>query len=550
MLLWHVLLYFVMSLLAGMFVRGARRTGIVPGSGKQLFTCLSSFSSRPRGSSFLAAKSKRSASKSIPKSQSVVKGKIVSKAAVGTESVETKSGNPDSKTAQTHSAKNHPNAQILSSYPEMLLPKEISSWSSKSKDFKKLIVHEDDDLIVIFKPAGIMSQPEDDDKLPAIDSFLAQDTEKSSEMQDILVKNNRYFYPDIDILTQATDYLRTKQLSENTSSGSKSRQRLDYNEKEAAAKPFTVGLVHRLDRPASGLMVLAKTPEALRSLNQQFAEQHVLKRYLCMVNGRLELSQNCVDYLLKSSGDITKVIRNPFRNKSSMTQERASTQSTKENVVSIDDFTNSTNELCNEDQEEVVDAGPSLRKDVVRAELAFNSLHVIEHIVRKRWTNTNQSGADKGPKKGKASGKGKQESSPVRNSEQETIVKVMADGFVETKSYQSLLDVTLLTGRKHQIRAQLSHRQHPIVGDQKYLAPQAFGERDISLHAYYLSFYSPSNRRKMAFRMDVPRIWERRFGAEVMGKIAGIVAKPNFDAVKTQAEEPNAEVKSIPETVL
>ena len=50
--------------------------------------------------------------------------------------------------------------------------------------------------------------------------------------------------------------------------------------------PF-VGLVHRLDRPTSGVMVVARTSAAARILSQQFRERTVEKRYLAVVEGPL-----------------------------------------------------------------------------------------------------------------------------------------------------------------------------------------------------------------------------------------------------------------------
>ena len=46
-------------------------------------------------------------------------------------------------------------------------------------------------------------------------------------------------------------------------------------------KPGNVylGLVHRLDRPTSGVMVLAKTSKALSRLNKQFVEKTTQKKY-------------------------------------------------------------------------------------------------------------------------------------------------------------------------------------------------------------------------------------------------------------------------------
>ena len=57
--------------------------------------------------------------------------------------------------------------------------------------------------------------------------------------------------------------------------------------KEAHAKPGNVflGLVHRLDRPVSGVMVLARTSKAASRLSQSFHDRRVEKRYLCVVSG-------------------------------------------------------------------------------------------------------------------------------------------------------------------------------------------------------------------------------------------------------------------------
>ena len=47
------------------------------------------------------------------------------------------------------------------------------------------------------------------------------------------------------------------------------------------------GIVHRLDRDTSGLMVFARTPEALAHLSAQFQARTVTKRYMTMVYGRM-----------------------------------------------------------------------------------------------------------------------------------------------------------------------------------------------------------------------------------------------------------------------
>ena len=49
-----------------------------------------------------------------------------------------------------------------------------------------------------------------------------------------------------------------------------------------------------------------------------------------------------------------------------------------------------------------------------------------------------------------------------------------------------LLDVDLVTGRKHQIRVQLAHQKIPIVGDKKYGIQD--GSDKFFLCCYFLSF--------------------------------------------------------------
>ncbi len=59
---------------------------------------------------------------------------------------------------------------------------------------------------------------------------------------------------------------------------------------------------------------------------------------------------------------------------------------------------------------------------------------------------------------------------------------------VKTGNGKSLVEVTLFTGRKHQIRVQFSHLGHPLRGDTKYGAPKDKDFRYQALCAYSLTF--------------------------------------------------------------
>ena len=60
-----------------------------------------------------------------------------------------------------------------------------------------------------------------------------------------------------------------------------------------------VRTVHRLDRVVSGLMVLARTPEAAAHLSRQIREQRFGKAYLAVVHGCPAVEAGCFRDLLR-----------------------------------------------------------------------------------------------------------------------------------------------------------------------------------------------------------------------------------------------------------
>jgi len=59
--------------------------------------------------------------------------------------------------------------------------------------------------------------------------------------------------------------------------------------------PARPGIVHRLDKETSGLIVVAKTPSALESLKAQFAMRRVAKHYLAQVEGIIPEEEGLID---------------------------------------------------------------------------------------------------------------------------------------------------------------------------------------------------------------------------------------------------------------
>ena len=205
------------------------------------------------------------------------------------------------------------------------------------------IVYEDNHIIVVEKPVNIPSQ---------------QDKTE-----------------DEDMLTLIKSYLKEK-----------------YN------KPGDVylGLVHRLDRPTGGVMVFAKTSKAASRLSEQVRNKEFVKKYLCIVDGKMEKEEDILkDYLYKNE---------------------------KNNMSRI---------------------ATAKEKNAKEAVLDYKVVKYNEEI------------------------------------------------------NLSVVEVTLHTGRHHQIRVQFASRNHGLSGDQKY-GTRGRGKQ-LALWAFSLSFEHPTLKEEMTF---------------------------------------------------
>lgn len=208
------------------------------------------------------------------------------------------------------------------------------------------IIYEDNHLLVIDKPVGVLSQEDITD--------------------------------DPDVLTLCKQYLKIR-----------------YN------KPGNVylGLVHRLDQPVSGVMVLAKTSKAAARLSEQVRKNNFKKTYWAMVNGVTLPEAKLIHYIAKD------------RNK--------------------------------------------------------NFVHVY---------NSNKS----------------------RSKKSELSYKTL-----KQDTNYSLIEVDLITGRPHQVRAQLAKVGHSLWGDFKY-GHQAQGKRqDLALRAVELKVQHPTLKKEMVFKAPI-----------------------------------------------
>ena len=73
-----------------------------------------------------------------------------------------------------------------------------------------------------------------------------------------------------------------------------------------------------------------------------------------------------------------------------------------------------------------------------------------------------------------------------------------------------LLEVTLETGRHHQIRSQLSNIGCPIKGDLKYGFDRSNADASIHLHARHIAFVHPVKKEPIEITAPLPKdvIWD------------------------------------------
>ena len=92
----------------------------------------------------------------------------------------------------------------------------------------------------------------------------------------------------------------------------------------------------------------------------------------------------------------------------------------------------------------------------------------------------------------------------------QTLAKGVQEAILDYKVLQqtkdlSRVEITLRTGRTHQIRAQFSSRDLPLVGDRKYSLLE--DDCEIALWSCFLSFAHPDTGEKMEFYHEPPEIY-------------------------------------------
>ena len=106
---------------------------------------------------------------------------------------------------------------------------------------------------------------------------------------------------------------------------------------------------------------------------------------------------------------------------------------------------------------------------------------------------------------------------------------------IKEKPNYSLLDVDIASGRKNQIRVQLGHRGHYVIGDDKYGEPSDPLKR-LGLHAYELVIIHPITGKRLDFKAPMPADFKKLFFAKETDKKAKAAPKPAEKPKRAQRE--------------
>ncbi|MDY3823967.1 RluA family pseudouridine synthase [Streptococcus sp.] len=80
---------------------------------------------------------------------------------------------------------------------------------------------------------------------------------------------------------------------------------------------------------------------------------------------------------------------------------------------------------------------------------------------------------------------------------------------LERFGHYTLVELTLETGRTHQIRVHMAYIGHPVAGDPLYGPKKSLKSNGQFLHAATLGFTHPTTKEEMVFSAEVPEIFEK-----------------------------------------
>jgi 23S rRNA pseudouridine1911/1915/1917 synthase len=187
------------------------------------------------------------------------------------------------------------------------------------------VVHEDEQIIVVVKPAGLLVHP-------------TRGVKRGTLANALVYHLNRFRISEFGM--RIDEDALTEDESEASSHPSS-------NPKSEVRNPQLIrpGIVHRLDRDTSGLMVVAKTRDALSRLSQHFQRRLVEKRYAAVVAGLVESEEMTIDAPIGRDEDARPRWRVTESGKHAETRLRVLERSASRTLVELEPVTGRTNQL-------------------------------------------------------------------------------------------------------------------------------------------------------------------------------------------------------------
>lgn len=165
---------------------------------------------------------------------------------------------------------------------QVMMDRPRHSTEILPEDIPLDIVYEDDDLLVVNKPAGMVVHPGHGNYTGTLVNALAHHFMSQGIEIDLGNSDELEAAASGDDDASAMD--DASSLSDST--GSNATQKPDFQKR--------MGLVHRIDKETSGLLVIAKTEDAGTSLSRQFFHKTTRRLYTALVWGHVEQDEGVI----------------------------------------------------------------------------------------------------------------------------------------------------------------------------------------------------------------------------------------------------------------
>lgn len=180
------------------------------------------------------------------------------------------------------------------------------------------ILFEDDNVIVVNKPAGIISHAR---------GRFWQEASVASFIRDRIVTKNRSSKIDS----------QSSNIPDNQASNPVPQPSVMEGERG--------GIVHRLDRATSGVMICAKNESTLKFLQKQFSDRKVQKTYIAVVSGKPEHEAAIIDAPLARDPKTPKMFRVDENGKTAQTAYKVLRSDDRHSTLELQPKTGRTHQL-------------------------------------------------------------------------------------------------------------------------------------------------------------------------------------------------------------